>query len=256
MAILKSRGFHADCLSRLALMLSIMEAAIRFLKRLLWWLWATMCWIWEANPFWGPFIVAVVACLLVTVVSPCPVEREVRLIGMVLKLLGVVTIVMRLQATRRQFPGQLLKLWWRGRPQLRVRDRIVSATGTVTSVATVHAEARVSLGPQATVEQRLAMLEVSHTKLADKVGDLGKEVKSQTDELSSKLTAEAASRGAGDKRIEGQVREAAVGSLHLDAWRNSFSGDSCVDWGQVVRLTRRRQSTTYCGITKRPPKSV
>jgi hypothetical protein len=218
MAILKSRGFHADCLSRVALMRSITEGAIRFLKRLLWWLWATVCWIWEANPFWGPFIVAVVICLLVTVVSPCPVEREVRLIGMVLQLLGVVTIVMRLRATQRQFPGQMLNLWWLGRPQFRVRNRVVSATGTVTSVATVRAEARVSLGPQATVEQRLAMLEDSHTKLADKVGDLGKEVKRQTDGLSTKLTAEAASREAGDKRIEGQVRAAAVGSLHLDAW--------------------------------------
>ena len=92
-----------------------------------------------SNPFWGPFIVVVVICLLVTVVSPCPVEREVRLIGMVLQLLGVVTIVMRLRSTQRQFPGQMLKLWWLGRPQFRVRDRVVSAPGTVTSVATVSA---------------------------------------------------------------------------------------------------------------------
>jgi hypothetical protein len=64
--------FHADYLSRVALTLSIMEAAIRFLKQLLWWLGATMCWIWKVNPFCGPFIVAVVICLLVTVSRHAP----------------------------------------------------------------------------------------------------------------------------------------------------------------------------------------
>ena len=219
MAILKSR---ADCTRTISVQVVLMplvaEAPIRFLKRLLWWLRATAWWVWEANPFWGPFIVAVVICLLVAVVSRCPVEREVRLMGMFLQLLGVVTIVMRLRAAQRQFPGQELKGWWVRRPQFRVRSTVVSVAGTVMSMTTVRAEARVSLGPQATLEQRLAMLEESHTKLADKVGDLGKEVKRQADDLSSKLTAETASREAGDKRIEEQVREAAVGSLHLDVW--------------------------------------
>jgi hypothetical protein len=69
----------------------------------------TARWLWEA--FWeglhsGLLVVALVVCVVVALVWPCPVERLVRLIGMILQLLGLVTIVLRLWAARRQFPGQ------------------------------------------------------------------------------------------------------------------------------------------------------
>ena len=40
----------------------------------------------------------------------------------------------------------------------------------------------------------------------------------RTDELSSNLDAETAAREAGDKRVEEQLMETAVGGLHLDYW--------------------------------------
>ncbi len=196
----------------------LLKSPIRFLNRLLWWMAATARWVWEVNRYWMPFLVAVVICVLVAVVWPCPVEREVRLTGMVLQLLGVITIVLRLRAAQRQFPEQTLKRWWQRRPRFRVRNTVISAAGSAISMATGRARGRVTPGPQATLEQRLAMLEDSYTKLFDEVGGLGNEIRRRGDELSNKLHAEVAAREASDKKIEEHLKETAVRSLHLDAW--------------------------------------
>jgi hypothetical protein len=138
--------------------------------------------------------------------------------GMFPQLLGVITILMRLRAAQRQFPGQTLKLWWERRPRFRVRNIIVSAAGSAMSMATGRARLSITPGPQATLEQRVAMLEDSYTNLSGEVGGLGNEMRQRGDELSNKLHAEVAAREASDKKIEEQLKETAVGSLHLDAW--------------------------------------
>ena len=135
----------------------IPETPIRLLKRLLWWLPATVQWVWEVNRYWMPFIMAVVICVLLRVVWPCPMEREVRVTGMVLQLLGVITIVLRLRAAQRQFPEQTLKRWWQRRPRFRTRNTVISAAGAMPSMVTGRARGRVTPGPQATLEQRLVM---------------------------------------------------------------------------------------------------
>jgi len=195
------------------------SVTVLFLKRLLRWLVATGRWIWEVNRFWAPFLVALVICASVAVIWRCPVEREVRLTGMVLQLLGLITIVLRLRAAQQQFPEQMLKHWWQRRPRFKAQNTvIIAALMANDSADTASFRARVTPGPQATLEQRLAMLEDSYTKLFDEVGGFGYEVKRRTDELSGKLQDELTAREAADKRIDEQLREEAVGSLHLDLW--------------------------------------
>ncbi len=194
------------------------ETPIRFLKQLLWWLPATARWLWEGKRFWAPPLVAVAICVLVAAAWPC-VEQKVRLAGMVLQLFGVSMIVLRLHAAQRQFPGQTLTRWLQRRPPFMGQNRVISpAAGTLTLSATGKAQVRVSPGSQATLEQRLAMLEDSYTKLFDEVGGLEIEITRRSEELSNKLHAEVAAREANNKRIEEQLKETAVGSLHLDAW--------------------------------------
>ena len=43
-------------------------------------------------------------------------------------------------------------------------------------------------------------------------------MKRRSDELTGKLSAEAAAREAADKEIKEQLKETAVGSAHLDVW--------------------------------------
>ena len=196
-------------------------------RRLLSWVAATARWLWEINRLWLPALaVLVISVLVVKVVPaiwPCHVERAVRFIGGLLQLGGVITIVLKLRGARRQFPGQTLALWWQRRPRFRQPKTVVMAAGAASmGMATMSARGRVSPGPQATLEQRLAMLEDGYTKLFDEVGSLGNEVKRRSDELSSKLHAEATAREAADKKIEEQLKETAVGSFHLDVWGVEF----------------------------------
>jgi hypothetical protein len=166
--------------------------AVRLLKRLLWWPVDAARWLWEA--FWEGLhswllVVALIICVVVALVWPCPVERLVRLIGMILQLLRLVTIVLRLWAARRQFPGQWWRRWLQRRPRLRARHIVISATGAALSFSSGRARARVTLGPQAQLEQRVAMLEENYTKLFDEVGGLDNELQRRTDRLSAKLQA-------------------------------------------------------------------
>src|SRR5579863_5830854 len=165
------------------------------------------------------------------------------------QLLGVITIVMRLRAAQRQFPGQTLKLWWERRPRFRVRNIIVSAAGSAMSMATGRARLSITPGPQATLEQRVAMLEDSYTNLCGEVGGLGNEMRQRGDELSNKLHAEVAAREASDKKIEEQLKETAVGKSPLGRLgggvlrnryyrRNGFSGDRWMGWVRVVWVAK------------------
>jgi hypothetical protein len=178
--------------------------AVRLLKRLLWWPVDAARWLWEA--FWEGLhswllVVALVICVVVALGWPCPVERLVQLIGMILLLLGLVTIVLRLWAARRQFPEQWWRRWLQRRPRLRARHIVISATGAALGISSGRARARVTLGPQATLDQRVAMLEGSYTKLFDEVGSLGNELNRRSDELTGKLHAEAAAREGRTKRL-------------------------------------------------------
>ena len=103
-------------------------------------------------------------------------------------------------------------------PRFWQQNTVISAAGTSISMESGSMRGRVAPGPQATLDQRVAMLEDSYTKLFDEVGSLGNEVKRRSDELTGKLRAEATAREAADKEIKEQLRETAVGSIHLDVW--------------------------------------
>jgi hypothetical protein len=142
----------------------------------------------------------------------------VRLWGMVLQVLGAITILPRLRAAQRQFPAQWWRQWWQRRPLLRAQHIVISAHGAAFGFSSGRARARVTAGPPATFEQRVAMLEENYIKLFDEVGGLDNELQRRTDGLSAKLQAEASAREAGDKKVEGELRETAVGTLHFDLW--------------------------------------
>jgi hypothetical protein len=164
------------------------------LNRLLLWVAETTRWLWEA--FWEGFhiwlaVLALVICALVAKAFPCPGERTVRLIGLVLQLLGLITILLRLWATQRQFPGQWWRRWWQRRPRLRGLHSVISQHGAATGFTSGRARGRTTAGPQATFEQRVAMLEENYIKLFDEVGGLANELERRTARLSANLQAEA-----------------------------------------------------------------
>ena len=85
----------------------------------------------------------------------------------VLQLAGIITIVLKLRGAQKQFPGQMWALWWQRRPLFRVQNTVISPAGAALGMTTGRARVRVTPGPQATLEQRLGMLEDSYTNHHD-----------------------------------------------------------------------------------------
>jgi hypothetical protein len=206
---------------------SVADRVSEFLKRLCWWVPATARWIPELIGFFAPYVAPVLLffllCVVVRLFWPCHAqqairEQAVRWIGGGFQLVGVITIVLKLRGAQRQFPQHTLKRILERRPRFRQQNVVVSAAGTSMSMASGSMRARVVAGPLATLAQRVAILEDSHTKLFDEVGSLGNEVNRRSDELSGKLNAEAGAREVADKEIKEQLKETAIGSFHLDVW--------------------------------------
>ena len=207
--------------------MSVADRLSEFLKRLRWWVPATAWWIPELIGFFAPYVAPVLLffllCVVVRLFWPCHAqqairEQAVRWVGGGFQLVGVITIVLKLRGTQRQFPQHTLKRILERRPRFWQQNTVISAAGTSISMASGSMRGRAVAGSQATLEQRVAILEDSHTKLFDEVGSLGNEVKRRSDELTGKLGAEATAREAADKEIKEQQKETAVGSIHLDVW--------------------------------------
>jgi hypothetical protein len=121
-----------------------------------------------------------------------------------------------LRTAQQQFPQDKLKRILERWPRFWQQNITLSAAGSSITMGSGSMQGRVVAGSQPTLEQRVAILEESHTKLFDQVGSLGNEVKRQSDELTGKLRAEATAREAADKEIKEQLKETAVGSAHWD----------------------------------------
>jgi hypothetical protein len=208
------------------LSVSYVKDSILFLKRLPSWVPEMARWLWEVNRLWLPALAVVFIIVLVVgvvpAIWPCQVERVVRFAGGLLQLGGGIMIVLKLRDALRQFPGETLAQWRARQPPFWPQNKVINLAGASSSMTTGRAGVCISSNPPPTLEQRLAKLEESHTKLVGEIKSLGNEVRRRSDELTGKLQAEATTREAADKEIREQLKEAAVGSFHLDLWGVTF----------------------------------
>jgi hypothetical protein len=139
-------------------------------------------------------------------------QDGIRNVGTVLQVLGVVTVYLNLRGTRILFgrpnSARSIVAWWARRPRLQPKGRILAAAAIVLGADTMSARATLGLGANATIEERVALLEKKYTSLFNEVGQLDSRLKTETSELETKLKAEAIQRDAGDKTIIDRVEEA------------------------------------------------
>src|SRR5271166_4352421 len=144
-----------------------------FLKRLRQWVPATARWLPELIGYFAPYVAPIllflILCFVVRLFWPCHAEQAIReqairWIAGGFQLVGVITIVLKLHAARQQFPQHTLKRILERRPRFRQQNIVISAAGASISIASGSMRGRVAPGPQATLDQRVAMLEDSYTK--------------------------------------------------------------------------------------------
>ena len=156
---------------------------------------------------------------LVHFVSSC-IEWEIRFFGMLLQLLGVVTVAIGLSDTRNTFNERPtvwgnIKQFWAGRPTYGPRNVVMAAATLSMHVSLNPARARVSSGPNTQLTDRVKLLEQQYASLFDEVGTLSAEAKQKMEELTKAVEAECDNREQGDKTIREQIKNAVAEGIPL-----------------------------------------
>jgi hypothetical protein len=176
-------------------------------------------WFGRTQPFIAILAAIILVALLCIVFASC-LERQIRLSGMGLQLLGVVLVGVGLRDTRRAFEDQpttwqAIKRWWSGRPPFGPQHHVLHAAGIAAGTSFGSSRARVSPGPNTPLEQRVTMLEQQYTSLFDEVGTLTAETKKKTDEISNALDEERTERQQADKWTKDQLKRAVAEGIPL-----------------------------------------
>ena len=139
--------------------MSVANRLSEFLKRLRLWVPATARLIPEliglCAPYGAPILVFLALCVVVYMFWPCHAEQAVRWIGGGFQFVGVIMIVLKLQAAQQQFPRHTLKRILERRPRFWQQNTVISAAGTSISTASGSVRGRAVAGSQATLEQRV-----------------------------------------------------------------------------------------------------
>jgi hypothetical protein len=175
-------------------------------------------WLWRTQPLIA-FLAAVVVVFFWSTLLAC-LERQIRLSGMSLQLLGVALVAIGLRDTRRAFEDQPttwegIKRWWSRRPKFGPRHHVVAVGAGSIGLSGGSARARVSSGPATPIDQRVALLEEQYAKLFDEVGTLSGETKKRDDELAKALKEETGERQKADVGIKDQLRKAVAEGIPL-----------------------------------------
>lgn len=157
--------------------------------------------------------------LMIFILLSC-VERQIRISGMALQLIGVFLVGVGLRDTRQAFDDQpttfgAIKQWWSGRPKFGPRNHILSAEGASFGVSFGSARGRAVAGPNTSLDQRVSILEQGHADLFDEVGALSEEMKKKTDELSAALKVERSEREQADQQTKNELRKAVAEGIPL-----------------------------------------
>lgn len=176
-------------------------------------------WLWRTRPLVWIFAAVIVVLVLTLLTSSC-LERYVRLSGMSLQLLGVILAGVGLRDTRRAFEDQpttweSIKQWWTGRPRFGPQHNVLAASATALGVFGTSARLSVTAGPNASLDQRVAVLERGHAALFDEVGKLSEETKQKIGKLSNAMALERSERQEADKGIKERLKKAVAGGLPL-----------------------------------------
>lgn len=176
-------------------------------------------WLWRTRPLIWALVAIVVVAVLGLLISSC-LERYVRFSGMGLQLIGVILVGIGLRDTRRAFNDQPttwegIKQWWTGRPRFGPRHHSLEASSGIILSAGMSARASVTAGPDASLEQRLEILEREHAALRDEVGKLSGETTQKIGELSNAIALERSQRQEADQAVIKQSEKAVAEGLPL-----------------------------------------
>jgi hypothetical protein len=181
---------------------------------------ATLKWLGTPRHVWLCLFVTVVA-LVISLRSNTP-EPIIRLIGLVLQLLGVLTVAWGISETRAMFGrpsiGSKIRTWISAAPFL--RSQHVTASGrAITGGATVKARGHVthSAGENPTIDSRLDALEKNLEAVHQRITGLSQEYDQELRNLTNRVREEQSYRNQQVTSLYARLEEFGTGGVHISA---------------------------------------
>lgn len=148
-------------------------------------------------------------------------EQSVRLTGLVLQLLGIAAAAIGIRDTRRMFgkPSflELIRTWVRAIPRLRPQAVSISGSSALSVTATCKAQVWHGVGPEPTIESRLAAAEANLQELVDRANKAESAFDTHVRQSEQILRDERAQRLEADRQLHLKVESASTDGLHLAA---------------------------------------
>jgi hypothetical protein len=184
--------------------------------------WLRYKWAWaKENPlFWANLALIGISILIfiwpAPVLATGPSDLRLRTWGLLLQLIGVVTVWLDLTSTARKFgKGSLLRRTWVWLKAAFGRNIIVSASGASFGISTANARVKIrrAIRPGAALPDRVTDLETNVQKIDDDLDDAYKEIGQRAAELDAKIKSEEKKHTAAIGEVRKSLEEAAAGNL-------------------------------------------
>jgi len=179
-------------------------------------------WLWLAEARYAWLSTAVICIALVISLRPQTTEPVIRLTGLVLQLLGVVTVIWGISETRTLFGhpsfSSKTRAWLSRFPFLR-RNGVAQLSGVTCtgSVGKVRAYGINGPGDNPSIESRLEALEKNITSIHERISQTQREMDEEFQKTAAAFKREEQSRQATDNTILVKLEATGTGGVHISA---------------------------------------
>jgi len=183
--------------------------------------WLRAFWQWVSVPSTEWFGLGAIAAVGFGVASFGGSADAFRFAGLILQLMGIASVGWGIVQTRRLFGhprlAQVARAWLGRFPSWKPGPREASCEAATSARFSVEGYAESKAPPDATLEQRVTVLEDNLRRANDRMSSINERLKKKTSELSAELRAESQSRASSDRSLRQQLESASTGGLRLSA---------------------------------------
>lgn len=149
-------------------------------------------------------------------------EQRFRVSGMILELMGLITVVVGLVETNKLFSkaGIIIgiKNWFMNFPSFKKNATVHAGTANLkVSSPSCSADVTVSLPQSIPIDEKIALIEKELNKLNKSQSELGLKINEKAKESTDAIKREAKEREDSLQKIKDLIRDVTVGGIHIEA---------------------------------------
>lgn len=179
-------------------------------------------WLWQGRKGWAPLVLVAITIFMCIFLARTTSDG-LRFAGVILQLLGVVTVAIGLRDRRQTFQRpsfyQRFVQWLRSFPKYSPKPHILEMRGVASASmgGSAYAFGWQGTPPGATVDQRFAVIEKNLETVKQLALDAQKQNQESASKIREELDAERRERSASDQALRLKVENIGAGNLNLEA---------------------------------------